>query len=178
MIKLFRRLLWLLVFLGLFSRVHAHALDEYVHATLVEIQPGEIRFEINLTPGVAVVDQVLRLIDTDRDGVISTNESVAYAELLKRDLSVRLDDQNVELKLTALTFPKMADLRTGWGIIQMEFSATPKALAAGSHTARHRRSASTDRQRLSHQRLAIDVRLSADHRTKTKRKPEHGRNRL
>lgn len=97
------------------------------------IEPGEIRFDINLTPGVAVAEQVLALIDRDHDGVISTNEAAAYAELVRHDLVVGLDRRNVELKLAALNFPEPADLCTGWGIIQMEYSVRPVKLAAGLH---------------------------------------------
>jgi hypothetical protein len=124
----------LLALLAFPSTACAHRLDEYLQATLVAIEPGDVRLQINLTPGVAVADQVLAVIDRDRDGVISPNEAAAYAELLKSDLIVRLDERNVELKLIASNFPELAELRTGWGIIQMEFSATPGSLAAGAHT--------------------------------------------
>lgn len=125
------------LFVALFifsSAVLAHRLDEYLQATLVVIEPDRVRLQINLTPGVAVAEQVLALIDRDRDGVISTNEAAAYCELLKHDLIVRLDQRELKLKLTASYFPGPAELRTGWGFIQMEFSATPARLAAGPHT--------------------------------------------
>jgi hypothetical protein len=111
----------------------AHRLDEYLQATLVSVEPGEVRLQINLTPGVAVADQVLARIDRDHDGVISTNEAVAYSELLRRDLLLRLDQRKVELKLTSSKFPAPSELRTGWGIIQIEFSATFSSPGAGRH---------------------------------------------
>jgi hypothetical protein len=123
----------LLLWLVLPSPALAHRLDEYLQATLVHIEPGEIRLQINLTPGVAVAEQVLALIDRDRDGKISTNEAAAYCELLKRDLRVRLDQNKVALKLTASSFSAPADLRTGWGIIQLEFSCSVGLLATGPH---------------------------------------------
>jgi hypothetical protein len=66
---------------------------------------------------------VLARIDRD-DGVISKDEAGAYAELLKRDLSVRLDGHNVGLKLTGYEFPKPSELRSGLQIIQVKFTAT------------------------------------------------------
>ena len=51
-----------------------------------------------LTPGVAVAEQVLAKIDRDRDGAISKNEAAAYAELLKRDLALRVDGRKVRLE--------------------------------------------------------------------------------
>jgi len=123
----------LLAFFALPSAIFAHQLDEYLQATLVVIEPDRVRLQINLTPGMAVVEQVLSLIDRDHDGVISTNEAAAYCDLLKRDLIVRLDERNLKLKLTASYFPECDELRTGWGFVQIEFSATPSRLAAGSH---------------------------------------------
>src|SRR4051812_13382803 len=133
-IRTFFRLGLLLISFAFPSIVSAHRLDEYLQATLVAIEPEDVRLQINLTPGVAVAEQVLALIDRDHNGVISTNEAAAYAQLLKGDLTVRLDKRRVGLKLTASKFPAPAELRTGSGIIQLEFSVTPTALATGPHS--------------------------------------------
>jgi hypothetical protein len=134
LIKILRCLAWPL--LGLFllpTTSLGHVLDEYLQATLATIEPGEVRLQINLTPGVAVAERVLRLIDHDRDGVISTNEATAYAKMLMNDLSFRLDQRKVELKLTSSNFPAPSELRTGDGIIQIEFSGIISPLSAGAH---------------------------------------------
>ena len=127
------RLALLLALLALPSAVFAHRDDQYLQATLVAIEPSGLRLQINLTPGVAVAEQVLAKIDRDRDGAISKNEAAAYAELLKRDLALRVDGRALELKLSASEFVEPADLRTGSGTIQMEFSAIFGPLAAGPH---------------------------------------------
>ena len=46
---------------------------------------------------------------------------------------MRLDGRDTELKLTASNFPEPAELRTGHGIIQVEFSITPGSFTAGTH---------------------------------------------
>jgi hypothetical protein len=115
------------------SSALAHRLDEYLQATLVTIEPGEIRLQINLTPGVEVAEQVLAVIDRNHDGVISTNEAKAYCELLKHELSARLDHNKLALKLTGSSFPALSELGTGWGVIQMEFTATFSHLKPGTH---------------------------------------------
>ena len=97
------------------------------------IEPGNVRLQINLTPGVAVAEQVIAQIDRDRDGAISKNEAATYAESLKRDLTLRMDQRDLELKLTASEFVQPAELRTGSATIQMEFSAIFGPLAAGPH---------------------------------------------
>ncbi|MEO5912891.1 MAG: hypothetical protein ABIS50_01575 [Luteolibacter sp.] len=120
-------------FLAFPSVASAHRLDEYLQATLVDIEPPNIRLQINLTPGVAVAGQVLDQIDIDHDGVISASETTAYADTLKHDLTVRLDQRELELKTTASEFPPPEELHTGMGIISMEFSISPGSLAAGAH---------------------------------------------
>jgi hypothetical protein len=122
-----------LVVLAFSPAIHAHVVDEYLQATLVSIEPGDIRLHVNLTPGVNVAEQILSLIDHDRDDAISTDEAAAYAEALKRDLVVRLDERDVDLKAASVVVPQPAELRTGWGIIKIEFSATSGPLSAGAH---------------------------------------------
>lgn len=123
----------LLALLALPSAGFSHRLDEYLQATIVVIEPGELRLEMNLTPGVAVAGPLLAEIDRDGDGAISTSESAAYADSLRRDLTLRLDGRPVELTPGALDFPEPAQLRTGEEIIQLRFSAAPGPLAAGAH---------------------------------------------
>ncbi|HXJ55846.1 MAG TPA: hypothetical protein VNU68_04200 [Verrucomicrobiae bacterium] len=125
--------LMLFLWAALPPSLFGHRLDEYLQATLVTIEPGKIRLQINLTPGVAVADAVLPFVDRNRDGIISTNEAAAYCELLKRDLVLVLDQHKLNLNITASNFPAPADLRTGWAIIQVEFSATLDPLTAGTH---------------------------------------------
>ncbi|MGH7929923.1 MAG: hypothetical protein ACREQV_19260, partial [Candidatus Binatia bacterium] len=128
-----RRLSPLLALLVLPSAVCAHRDDQYLQATLVIIEPSEIRLQINLTPGVAVAEQVLARIDRDRDRAISKNEAAAYAKLMRRDLTLRMDGRKLELKLTASEFILPEELRTGSGTIQMEFTAILDSLVPGLH---------------------------------------------
>jgi hypothetical protein len=127
------RLTLVLALLSLPSAVFAHRDDQYLQATLVDVDAGEVRLQINLTPGIAVAEQVIAVIDRDRDGTISQKEEAAYAGLLKRDLTLRLDGRKSALKLTASKFVPPEELRTGSGIIQIEFSASFGLLAAGPH---------------------------------------------
>lgn len=132
-IRTLGRLPLLLVLLALPSAVFAHRDDQYLQAMLVTIEPKGVRLQINLTPGVAVAEKVIARIDRDRDGAISENEAAAYAELLKRDLTLRMDGRKLELKLIGSEFVPPEELRTGAGIIQMNFSATSGPLATGPH---------------------------------------------
>jgi hypothetical protein len=127
------RFLLLLGLLALPLNVSGHRLDEYLQATLVTIEPDALRLQINLTPGVAVAEQVLALIDTNRNGMVSTNEAKTYVDNLKRHLIVRLDDREIELKLAGSNFPPVPEVRAGSGIIQVEFVGKIDALSAGPH---------------------------------------------
>jgi hypothetical protein len=122
-----------LALLGLPLNVLGHRLDEYLQATLVTIEPEALRLQINLTPGVAVAEQVLALMDGDRNGVVSTKEAEAYSDRLKRQLIVKLDDREIELKLAKSNFPPVTELRAGSGIIQVEFVAKIGPFSAGPH---------------------------------------------
>jgi hypothetical protein len=115
------------------SASYGHVLDEYLQSTLVAIEPHDIRLKINLTPGVEIAEKVLRQIDQNFDGAISGDESAAYAEMLKRDMTVRLDGRDTQLNVIALSIPDLAELRTGHGIIQMEFAITPCSFSGGNH---------------------------------------------
>ncbi len=128
-----RHLPLLLALLAFPSAVFAHRDDQYLQATLVAIEPSGVRLQINLTPGVAVAEQVLAQIDRDRDGAISKHEAADYAKFLKRDLTLRIDGRKLELKLTGSEFVPPAELRTGAGTIRMEFSASSGSFAAGAH---------------------------------------------
>ena len=129
------RLPLLVALLAVPSAVFAHRDDQYLQATLVAIEPSGVRLQINLTPGIAVAEQVIAQIDRDRDGEISKQEATVYAEALRRDLTLRIDERKLELRLTGSQFVPPEELRTGSGIIQMEFSSTTfGALVAGSHT--------------------------------------------
>jgi hypothetical protein len=129
----FRLPLGLLAWLTVSSSAFAHRLDEYLQATLVDISPGDVRLRLNLTPGIEVVDQVLDRIDRDGNGAISEDEATAYCELLKRDLTLRIDQRDAALKVSASRFSESSELREGFGIIQVEFTATPGTLAPGAH---------------------------------------------
>lgn len=128
-----RRHLLLLALFVLPCGAFAHRLDEYLQATLVNIDPEVIRLQINLTPGVQVADQLLPVIDSNHDGVISTNETSAYADLVRHDLTLKLDGRELALKATASEMPAVSELREGVGILQMEFAAMPGSLTDGLH---------------------------------------------
>jgi hypothetical protein len=128
-----RRLPLLLAMVAAPCAAPAHRLDEYLQATLVVIERDAVRLQIHLTPGVAVAERVLAHIDRNADGAISGDEATAYADSLKRDLTLRVDAREADLTLIGSHCPEPIALRTGEGIIQIELQATIGPLAAGAH---------------------------------------------
>lgn len=127
-----RRLLLLVAWLAVVS-ASAHRLDEYLQATMVVIEPSAVRLQLTLTPGVEVANEVLGQIDRDGNGAVSDKEAADYAEALRQNLVVRLDDQNLELKLTHSKFPAPSELRSGTASIELDYSILVGPLAAGGH---------------------------------------------
>jgi hypothetical protein len=109
----------------------AHRLDEYLQATIVEVEKDRLHAEVTLTPGVAVSDFGIQTIDTDADGMISTAEGQAYATRVLEDLSLTVDGRRVALRIVSTHFPRLSEIREGNGEIQLELaSALPRAAAA------------------------------------------------
>ena len=113
--------------LAIVTPADAHQLDEYVQASKISIARDVVRVELRLTPGVKVLPRVLAAIDTNDDGVISADEQRAYADRVRGDLSLAVDGTNLPLRLVALGFPSMAEMREGLGEIRMDFDAVVPA---------------------------------------------------
>jgi len=118
----------------LFARAaEAHRLDEYLQATRISIQLERVGVEMSLTPGAAVADNVFAGIDQDHNGTISPNEASAYARLVSASLTLSVDGKSYALALDSYSFPQLADMRNGEGIIRMRATATIPRSSVGPH---------------------------------------------
>jgi hypothetical protein len=111
----------------------AHRLDELLQAAFITIEPDGIRLELNLTPGVESFSTLLPLLDLDHDGDVSAVETEAYADLIRSELSLRLDERPLVLQVTDSQFSPLAEFRTGLGTVHLKLSATGGTLTTGSH---------------------------------------------
>jgi len=111
----------------------AHALDEYVQAALVSVERDHIALSLRLVPGVAIIEQVLPLLDADRNGTISPAEGRAYARSLIAELQLALDGKVLALRLANVEMPPLASLREGLGAVRINLEAVG-ASAPGTHT--------------------------------------------
>ena len=111
----------------------AHRLDEYLQAARVSVFTNRVDFSMDLTPGVAVADQVLAVIDKDRDGQVSHEERSAYAQSVLKDIRAKLDEKVVALSVADATFPTLPEIKGGVGVIHIKATAPVGPLAAGRH---------------------------------------------
>ncbi|PQO25578.1 hypothetical protein C5Y96_24920 [Blastopirellula marina] len=113
--------------------VSGHELDEFTQATLISISPKEVRLYVNLTPGVEVAEQFIQRVDRNKNGEILREEGAEYADSFLRDLSVSLDGQDLEIRVAEFQIPDPAELRTGWGMAQIELATPLFTLSPGEH---------------------------------------------
>lgn len=113
--------------------VFAHRLDEYLQATRISVATNRIDLSIDLTPGVAVADQLLAIIDQNGDGQISDAESAAYVQRVLKDLRIVLDEKTLALRVSETSFPTPFEARNGVGVIRIKATATVDQLTAGAH---------------------------------------------
>jgi hypothetical protein len=111
------------ILLSVATPAFAHRVDEYLQATIISVDKDRARAEVHLTPGIEVFSAVLALIDTDKDGALSESEQRKYAERVGRDLSLAIDDRRLRLTLDSTTFPSVAAMREGRGVIELVFAA-------------------------------------------------------
>jgi hydrogenase/urease accessory protein HupE len=112
-----------LVLLWSIASARAHRLDEFLQATTIAVAKDQVTVQIRLTPGVAVVRTVLAELDFNGDGVVPAAKQRAYAERVLHDLSLTVDGRRLALRLSALTFPSVAEMKEGFGEIQLRFEA-------------------------------------------------------
>ena len=128
-----KRRLIAVALLGLMSMpVWAHRLDEYLQATIFSIEPGRVQATMRLVPGVAVAPAVIATIDSNHDGVLSSEERHRYAEHVLADLQLEEDGRTLPLHLISATFPSIDLMKQGTGEIELTFSAE-LATVRGDH---------------------------------------------
>jgi hypothetical protein len=111
----------------------AHRLDDYLQATRISLDLDRVNIEIDLTPGAAIVPNVVALIDTNGDGEISAAESEAYARLVLASAVLEVDGRRQALGLVSSLFPSIGEMNEGVGVIRLRASAERPPVAVGHH---------------------------------------------
>jgi hypothetical protein len=100
----------------------AHRLDEYLQAARVSLALARVTLEVDLTPGAAVADGIIVLIDRDGDKRISPLEAERYGRDVLADVVFELDGRPIALTLDTVEVPSLDEMRHGMGAIQMRAS--------------------------------------------------------
>jgi hypothetical protein len=111
----------------------AHQLDEYLQATRISVTTNRIDLATDLTPGVAIVAQLLAEIDKNHDGQMGKEEVAAYAQSFLKDIRITLDEKVLAPRLVAASFPTLFELKAGVGIIRIKATAPIEQLSTNRH---------------------------------------------
>lgn len=122
------------------AQMSAHRRDEYLQAARIAMDPGRVEVELDLTPGIALADVIIRQIDRDRSGSFSDDEMRAYALSVMHDVSLELDGRPLQADLASRQFPATDAIARGEGIIRLRLTAPLPSLSAGGHRLLYRNS--------------------------------------
>jgi hypothetical protein len=112
----------------------AHRFDEYLQAARIAVEPEGVQLALDLTPGMAVADPLIRAIDADQNGALSDVEQGAYARSVLNAIVIVVDGgPPLRVALAAFTFPDAELLRTGDRAIGIRAVAPIPRLADGAH---------------------------------------------
>lgn len=112
----------------------AHRVDEYLQAARIGIGPDAVDVYLDVTPGIALAERVVRMIDGDGNGAISAGETLAYAGSVVGNLELALDGEPLALDLVSSEFPVPAEFFAGTGTMRVRAVADVPRLSSGAHT--------------------------------------------
>jgi hypothetical protein len=126
------------VLLALLARwAEAHPSDEVVQGAYLTLAPGEVRLELDLTPGTEVAGALLQALDADADRIIAEAEAQGYAERVLARSTLTLDDVAVSWTLDGVDVPPYRSLELGGGTVSIHALAR-HAHGAGAHALSYR----------------------------------------
>jgi hypothetical protein len=101
----------------------SHPVDELIQGAYLTLAPGEVRLDLDLTPGAEVLPLVSPALDPDADGSVTEAEARAYAEDVLGDSKLLLNEEAVAWTLVGVTVPDPTLLAAGSGVIRIEATA-------------------------------------------------------
>ena len=116
----------------------AHRRDEYLQAARLAIEPDRVELSLDLTPGIAVAEQVLAEIDRDRNRSMEPAEGRAYAARLFQALALELDGIPLRIELADTILPTVDAVLKGNGTMRIQACAALPGTASGAHRLRYR----------------------------------------
>ena len=124
-------LAWLLAAL-LVSPAAAHPQDEVVQGAYLTLAPGEVRVELDITPGPQVAEALLRALDAHADQYITDAEARDYAESVLRQSTLMLDEMALSWRLEKVRVPPYGTLALAADTIRI-YAVARRPDRAGTH---------------------------------------------
>jgi hypothetical protein len=122
----------------------AHRRDEYLQAARLAIDPDRVHIELDLTPGIAVAEQVLADIDRDANGSFSAAEARAHAARVLTAVALDVDGVPLHVELVDSDAPAIDAVARGEGTTRIRAAAALPRLADGLHHLRYRNTYRSD----------------------------------
>ncbi len=114
----------------------AHPVDEAVQSAYLTLARGEVRLELDLTPGTAVAAALLSSLDANTDQHVDDAEAQAYALRVLQQSSLSLDGVTTAWRLEKVSVPPYQGLKLQGDTLRI-FAAAGRAERAGAHTLRY-----------------------------------------
>jgi hypothetical protein len=111
----------------------AHRRDELLQAARIALDENRLELQLDLTPGIEVAETIIGDADLDRDGQVTAREQWAYCRRVLEAIRLELDGAAPRLQPWSCTFPALAAIRGGVGIIELTAAAAVPTLSAGDH---------------------------------------------
>lgn len=112
---------------------HAHPLDEVVQGSYLTLAPGQVTLQLDISSGAQVADSVLRRLDADNDGQISSDEAKAFGRFVLDQTDLTLDDRPAAWRLERVEAPPYQNIRDGADTIKIHAVAR-RSDRTGFHT--------------------------------------------
>ncbi len=120
------------------GQASAHRRDEYLQAARLAIDPGRVQIELDLTPGIAVAEQVLADIDRDGDKTIAPAEGRLYARRMLGAIALDVDGTPLSVELIDTVVPTVEAIMKGEGAMRITAVAVLPVISNGAHQLRYR----------------------------------------
>lgn len=121
------------VLLALPCWVEAHPLDEVMQGAYLTLAPGEVRLELDLTPGTKVAGALLKALDANADRTVTDTEAQGYARRVLTQSTLTLDGVAVSWTLDGVYVPPYQALEVGSGTISIH-AVAERPDSSGAHT--------------------------------------------
>jgi hypothetical protein len=110
----------------------AHPLDEVVQGSYLTLAPGQVRLELDISPGPIVADGVLRLLDANGDRTVTADEARAFGQAVLRSSTLTLDGKPATWRLERVAAPTYDNVRLGADTIKI-YAVAARTDRAGPH---------------------------------------------